>query len=746
MEIRFSDHRVSTTVLNREADHIIEELFGKQRKVGSQKANKNGSVPELRQLHEERRAKRGLYNDALSKSLDSLSVDSTMSSTSKQSLDSSVAATTVNVSNPHAISHFLHKVSFVSGAQPGSKAEIISSKPELDKTEINTNANEVQLKYMKDSTLLQSIINQVFTLHAEVNEVVKELYHRKDLALKIQNANSKYVQFFESVMSEMLLLQRTKFKSQSKSMSLLKNELAELKEKYVSTKDVYEKEQLKSTSAASDALAMNALVKEKENEISSLYSQIEVLENEKKQLGLQVEAGMQALVEGDRRRIELVEEVKSDMRAKYDSQLQITRKHLIKQIREQTEKEMRADFEEKLDRVKQAAKPNIDVSKIEFKRPKVDNSSQTQVDEYGIWDKQDGWNLPISGTIVARQQWRKALNFASCPSCKGNGKFIALCAKLLKQAQRGQCAIVQAEVDLKKKKAKWTVPDDLVQFMSNLPRSVQSKNPKNTLWILRRVANLLLKKQIAEEVDNNLGYAMQSATEFCIETYLSHSKNRTEAELEMYVLTLTLKEAYKKHPLLHTFARFLGFLDAYNDDELREARKKAKLREAAEEIMKEKKLATLNPRERTKFMIEERERLREESKGKKPNDGVIEISNCSLSMTMMAVYLYARDCLLHPYYGIYSKALKEIKGGSKLLQGLENRLNEESDWSVRIPEHVCLCENYNFWIPVDRVLRVMRPLLIHLGDDEFAPVLRSIENNVKFLTPSCTLKNPEGMR
>ncbi len=520
MEIRFNDHRVSTAVLNREADHIIEELFGKQRNMGSKKANKAGNIPELRQLHEERRAKRGLYNEALSKSMDSLSVESVVSSTSKKSIDSSMSTTSVNISNPHAVSHFLHKVSFVSGAQPGAKAEIISSKPELDKAEINTNANEVQLKYMKDSSLLQNIINQVFALHAEVNEVVKELYHRKDLALKIQNANSKYVQFFENVMSEMLLLQRTKFKSQSKTVTLLKNELAELKEKYVTTKDVYEKEQLKATSAAGDALAMNALVKEKDNEINSLNDQIVILQSEKKQLEAQIEAGRQALIEGDRRQLELIEQVKSDLRNKFDNQLQATRKHLMKQIREQTEKELKADYEDKLEKARMSAKPAIDVSKIEFKRPKVDNFTQTQVDEYGIWDKQDGWNLPISGTVLARQQWRRALTFASCPSCKGNGKFIALCAKLLKQAQRGQCAVVQAEVDLKKKKAKWSVPDDLVQFMSNLPRSVQSKNPKNTLWILRRVANLLLKKQIAEEVDNRLGYAMQVLTHS-----LTHSPN-----------------------------------------------------------------------------------------------------------------------------------------------------------------------------------------------------------------------------
>ena len=45
--------------------------------------------------------------------------------------------------------------------------------------------------------------------------------------------------------------------------------------------------------------------------------------------------------------------------------------------------------------------------------------TQTEVDEFGVWDKQDGWVLPVTGTVVARARWKKSLKFAHCPSCKG---------------------------------------------------------------------------------------------------------------------------------------------------------------------------------------------------------------------------------------------------------------------------------------------------------------------------------------
>ena len=47
-------------------------------------------------------------------------------------------------------------------------------------------------------------------------DVVKELYHRKDLGSKVENANQSYVSLFERMLSEVLLLQRSKFNVRKK--------------------------------------------------------------------------------------------------------------------------------------------------------------------------------------------------------------------------------------------------------------------------------------------------------------------------------------------------------------------------------------------------------------------------------------------------------------------------------------------------------------------------------------------------
>lgn len=54
---------------------------------------------------------------------------------------------------------------------------------------------------------------------------------------------------------------------------------------------------------------------------------------------------------------------------------------------------------------------------------KVDCSTQTEYDDFGAWDRQSGWTLPISGTVKARNRWRKSLLYATCPSCRGVGEL-----------------------------------------------------------------------------------------------------------------------------------------------------------------------------------------------------------------------------------------------------------------------------------------------------------------------------------
>ena len=168
-------------------------------------------------------------------------------------------------------------------------------------------------------------------------------------------------------------------------------------------------------------------------------------------------------LDNERKKAQLIEQVRVELKLAFDQELMEQRRKVMKQIRAEVEKEMKSKHPKHAVVEESESKSKFaDLEKLEFKRPKQDGSSQTEVDDHGIWDKQDGWTLPISGTVLARQQWRRAIMFAKCPSCRGIGQFVGVTAKLLKMMLRGQSVAAQHDVDLKRRAAKWSVPDELV--------------------------------------------------------------------------------------------------------------------------------------------------------------------------------------------------------------------------------------------------------------------------------------------
>jgi hypothetical protein len=111
---------------------------------------------------------------------------------------------------------------------------------------------------------------------------------------------------------------------------------------------------------------------------------------------------------------------------------------------------------------------------------------------------------------------------------------------------------------------RWVLPDELVQFMTNLPRTIEGSK----IWPLSRVIrywwSMLALKMEADAEDDHHGYGIQKLPEFIIESFLLRTEHRQEAEIQMYHLMVSLREyvLVKKNAFLHTFARFLGTLDA----------------------------------------------------------------------------------------------------------------------------------------------------------------------------------------
>jgi hypothetical protein len=90
-------------------------------------------------------------------------------------------------------------------------------------------------------------------------------------------------------------------------------------------------------------------------------------------------------------------------------------------------------------------------------------------------------------------------------------------------------------------KAKWTIPDGLVEFMVNLPRSIQAKRLHELPWLVKRVWRLFDLRLDADVEDTRLGYALQPFLEYTIEAHLERSALRTTAEMTIYMLITRYK-------------------------------------------------------------------------------------------------------------------------------------------------------------------------------------------------------------
>ena len=600
---------------------------------------------------------------------------------------------------------------------------------------------DTQFTSMKESVAMNQVMQEVLQLHGMVNGIIQEL-QRKDLAARVELANDQYVGLFERMLAEVLHMQRSKFQQNAKTLQALKAELAAVRSKEAAGRDrVFEANSI----AANAEMTVAGLVSElgaANKEVERLNHLVSALENDKLSMQVTMEINGRGIPE--RQVQKMIRDARQEEIMKATKQQNDSRRKWIKE----TEMRLR-EAEGKTNSLSMAELTEQAKQTNDFKRPKVDGGSQTEVDEQGLWDKQDGWSLPVTGTLVARQRWRAAIRFSKCPKCKGTGDFIGLCARLLKALLRG-VPLSDDDVPKGKTGSTWIIPDDLVRFMGNLPRSVFAMRPRPMPWVLRRVYKLCDDKKAADDTDERLGYSLQSTPEFLIEHYLKMLPSRSDAELALYEIFLSLQEHYKMHPLLHTFARLVGVLDGHSAEEMARL-----LRELAEEKERKKdraameKMRGLGARAKTALLEKNKEDeafKRERAAGKAAAEETLKLCDAALSSAIFGIYHYARSCLLEEYQGAYASKIRQTKAAAEILGKYEDKFRSEADFSdILLPSHVCLDKGLHFFIPFDRALRVLGVLLSFLEEKQYQAALRSCEALVVFLNPDGSLYLLEGM-
>lgn len=643
--------------------------------------------------------------------------------------------------NPLAID-MMHRVTFQSGGSPGKFHQLHSSESEAsaltmtqeeeeeDNATIAANAREIQYNAMNESIIMQQILTEILDLNKDVDRARAELEvelpaHRHDLLGRVDVANVTYVRLFERMLAETLLIQRSKFKSQTEAIRELRALLSQLQ---IAEQGSREKETEARNAAQQMEIETASLLKTIEQlqaQLEEIHLKYAKLEDENKTNLRKVEALKGGLSVAEKNAF--AADIRNEERAKFMKELALMKKKWEKEMEARAKemaKAMQGPAGPSMADLTAAAKQNND-----FKRPTAEMHTQTQVDEHGIWDKQDGWFLPVSGTRQARIRWRAALNFASCPQCRGAGHFIGMAAKLLRMMMRGGGnALVDEDKKPKGKTgARWLIPDDLVRFLSNIPRSALAISPRPPAWTLRRLWHHLDKKAKSDHLDEVQGLPVQELQDFLVEAYLMRSEKRSDAELALFTLLQSMQEHHRRSSLVHTYSRFVGVLDGWTVEQMKvKQAEKEEARRRQEQRELDNKYKKMSARERTahaRKLEEDKREKQEREQGKAQEEEKLPLCDASLSLSIMTVYLYARSCLLEPYKGMYSTKMAAIKRNSGHLAGNEAKLRgkdeEKEEWPIHLPAHLCVDRSLSVFLPLDRALRVLTAMISFADEKQY---------------------------
>ena len=237
------------------------------------------------------------------------------------------------------------------------------------------------------------------------------------------------------------------------------------------------------------------------------------------------------------------------------------------------------------------------------------------------------------------------------------------------------------------------LPDELVEFLANLPKTVQATNPKPLSWICREINNLFDEKHRADSLDEKEGQQTQSMNEFLMETYLKRHGLRRLAELNLFVLIISIKEWYKKSAIAHCMARFMNLID------------------------------------------EPKAHHHHHHGAHKPGDDSNDVvpTNRFLDTSFLTAFLWARDKSMSTYYGT------EVHGSEKRAAGGEGTMEG-------VPPHIVVERGISFFVPLDRVVYIVKLVLNFLTPRKLATYSRQIEKRCQLLQKDGHIVKGDGAR
>ncbi|KAG7399039.1 hypothetical protein PHYBOEH_009930 [Phytophthora boehmeriae] len=335
-------------------------------------------------------------------------------------------------------------------------------------------------------------------------------------------------------------------------------------------------------------------------------------------------------------------------------------------------------------------------------------SSQTEVDDDGLWDVQDGVPRFVSKNVVHKMMWRRFNAFVACKNCGGRPLPKATKMNLLGSSSEGNEEVDIWSIDkgkkLSKKAAKrigrieqqWELPSSIVLFLSNLPKSVVAFPFYSLEKVITQIEAIYDDKFASDKVDEADGVAQEDMPGFICEYFLKTHGLRQDAEIGLYRFLVSVKNAYEQNPHVRLFARFSNLLkseDEPSDDSLN-------IEPNAVADTDDKK------KPNTKHIVPQPpESVPEPDFKSSKRSGYLDES-------FLRVFLEARYYLLRPPPRVVPK---------------NKKIRRQEANAVRI-EHVVQLESTKKWVPLDHAIATLRWYINCLPEDSISTYCRQVEH------------------
>jgi hypothetical protein len=122
----------------------------------------------------------------------------------------SVHLTPINMDDTHVITDILHRITLQNGILPGT-SRMISTPP--DDLSIANHVGELQYKNLSENQSVKNCIEEIVEAHKEISRIATNVSgYRKQEGSRLQEANKLTMKLFERMLSEVLMMQRNKFR------------------------------------------------------------------------------------------------------------------------------------------------------------------------------------------------------------------------------------------------------------------------------------------------------------------------------------------------------------------------------------------------------------------------------------------------------------------------------------------------------------------------------------------------------